>query len=190
MLQHALKEWAVLCEALARGRQSLLLRKGGIAEADDEFRVEQPRFWLYPTYVHQQNAGIQDDARPLLDHAEKHRPPTGKLRLEYWAEVGTVYRLHAELSALLLSHLHIWSEETVRSRFHYREPGLNLLEVRVYRAAEMHEIDELPEYAGCRSWVALKQGLPTAGSTPVLSDADHHIATKQIDMLLRPTAVA
>ena len=51
MLHWALKEWAVICRALAEGRQSLLLRKGGIAEAGGAFQVEQPRFWLLPTYV-------------------------------------------------------------------------------------------------------------------------------------------
>jgi len=190
MLHHALKEWAVICESLARGQQSLLLRKGGVAESDGPFRVEQERFWLFPTYVHQQNAGIQDDARPLLNHVEANRPPAGKLRLQYWAEVGTVYRLHAELSALLLSHLHIWSDKTVRSRFHYREPGLNVMVVRVHRSLIVHEIDDLPEYAGCRSWVELQPALPTDDSIPVLDDASYHIVTKQIDMLLAPTAFA
>ena len=31
MLRHAFKEWAVICKALAEGRQALILRKGGIA---------------------------------------------------------------------------------------------------------------------------------------------------------------
>ena len=32
MLDLALKEWAVICDLLATGRQTLVLRKGGIAE--------------------------------------------------------------------------------------------------------------------------------------------------------------
>ena len=32
MLQRAFKEWAVICEALGRGQQALILRKGGIEE--------------------------------------------------------------------------------------------------------------------------------------------------------------
>ena len=31
MLKHAFKEWAVICQALATGRQALVLRKGGVA---------------------------------------------------------------------------------------------------------------------------------------------------------------
>ena len=125
MLQHAFKEWAVICEALGQGKQSIILRKGGIAEPEGEFGVAETRFWLYPTFVHQQDAGIQDDLRPLLEQVKSHRPPEGRLRLQYWAEVSGGYHLRDEVPALLLSHLHFWAEETVRQRFHYRTPGFS-----------------------------------------------------------------
>ena len=63
MLKHAFKEWAVICQALADGKQALILRKGGIAEAGDDFQVEHTRFWLFPTFVHQQRDGIKPEAR-------------------------------------------------------------------------------------------------------------------------------
>lgn len=190
MLQHAFKEWAVICEALAQGRQSLILRKGGIAEKDGEFGVEHTRFWLFPTYSHQQQTGIQEDARPLLDAVEANRPPTGKLRLHLWVEVDGIYQLRDELSALLLSHLHCWSEDIVRQRFNYRAPGLFLLLVRVHRIPTPHVIDDLPAYAGCHSWVELAAPLSTELSTPVLSDNDFQIVRKQLSTLLSPTALA
>lgn len=190
MLKHAFKEWAVICESLAQGRQSLILRKGGIAENAGDFAVEHDRFWLYPTFLHQQADGIQPKAQPLLAEAIAKRPPTGMLCLEYWAEVVTVYRIHDELTAQLLSHLHCWSEETVRKRFHYRTPGLFLLVTRVHRAPHVHEIDERAEYDGCRSWVELHESLPIEGSTPVLDDRSFDIIRKQLDMLLTPTAFA
>ena len=37
MLRIAFKEWAAVCRALASGRQSLIIRKGGIAEAGGVF---------------------------------------------------------------------------------------------------------------------------------------------------------
>ena len=85
-LRHAFKEWAVICQALAEGRQSVVLRKGGIAEKTDEFQVEHTRFWLYPTYVHQQRDGVTADALPLLEQAEAERPPQGVVRLTHFAE--------------------------------------------------------------------------------------------------------
>src|SRR5207248_6056957 len=100
MLKHALKEWAVICQALAEGRQALLVRKGGIAEATGTFEVEQRRFWLFPTYVHQQRAGIKPDALPLLEQVESQRPPSGTIRLAHFAEVAGIYRLHDMVGGL------------------------------------------------------------------------------------------
>src|SRR5579884_3234518 len=102
-LQHAFKEWAVVCQALAQGTQSLILRKGGIEE---DFTLEQRRFWLYPTYTHQQNDGIKPEARPLLAEVEAQRPPAGIVRLSHWAEVTGIYRVHELMPALMLAHLH------------------------------------------------------------------------------------
>src|SRR5438067_946253 len=170
MLKHAFKEWAVICEALAEGRQALILRKGGIAEASGEFQLEQTCFWLYPTYVHQQRAGIKPEALPLLEQVEAQRPPAGTLRLAHFAEVVGVYELHDMVGALLIRGMHLWSDETVQARFAYRRPGLYVLLVRVYRAPQPLELPETAAYAGCRSWVELEHALPTAGATPVLDE--------------------
>ena len=62
MLKYAFKEWADICRALALGRQAIILRKGGIAERGGSFQAEHTRFWLYPTYVHQQRSGIRPEA--------------------------------------------------------------------------------------------------------------------------------
>ncbi len=190
MLRYAFKEWAVICRALAEGRQALILRKGGIAESGAAFTVEHPRFWLFPTYTHQQRAGIQPEALPLLEQAEAERPPAGTVRLSHFAEVAGVYHVHDLVPALLLAHLHLWSEETVRARFAYRTPGLYVLPVRVYRAAQTFDLPDLPEYAGCRSWVDLGRELPTDGAVPVLDDTAFRDLLRTLDQLLNPTALA
>jgi hypothetical protein len=188
MLKHALKEWAVICRALAEGRQALLLRKGGIAEDGGSFQLEHTRFWLYPTYVHQQRTGIREDALPLLEQVEAERPPTGVVRLTHFAEVSSgVYHVHDLPGALILSGLHLWSLEMVRSRFAYRTPGLFVVPVRVYRAAQAFELPESPAYAGCRSWVELDKELPDEG-TPVLTAEAFREVLRTLDDLLNPTA--
>jgi hypothetical protein len=169
-LRIAFKEWAVICKALAQGRQALILRKGGIAESHEGFRVEHSRFWLYPTYVHQQQAGICEAYRPLLAEVEAERPPAGRLRLQHFAEVTAVERLTTLQQAEALAGLHGWSADTVIARFHYREPGLYALFVRLYRVPTAWELEETPAYAGCKSWVELDRELPTTGAVPVLSD--------------------
>src|SRR3954454_16300490 len=61
-LQVALKEWATVCHALETGRQTVLLRKGGIYEAAGEFEVENREFLLFPTYLHQNLKMLKPDA--------------------------------------------------------------------------------------------------------------------------------
>jgi hypothetical protein len=187
-LRVALKEWAVICRALAIGRQAILLRKGGIAEEAGEFRLEHTRFWLYPTFVHQQRDDITEDARPLLEEVEADRPPPGTVRLSHFAEVPGVYELHDIVGALKLTGLHCWSMQTVQARFAYRHPGLFVLPVRVYRAREVVELPETAEYAGCRSWVELERELPTDEAVPVLDDAAFDEVLRTLDDRLRPTA--
>src|SRR6266852_8302567 len=109
MLKHALKEWAVICRALAEGRQALILRKGGIAETDGSFRLEHTRFWLFPTFMHQQREGIQSEALPLLQQVEAERPPPGIIRITHFAEVSGIYHVHDLAGALMLPSLHWWS---------------------------------------------------------------------------------
>jgi len=48
------KEWALVCEALGGGTQSIILRKGGIAEGRDGFRFKHDEFLLFPTLFHEQ----------------------------------------------------------------------------------------------------------------------------------------
>jgi hypothetical protein len=188
MLRIAFKEWAVICRALAAGRQALILRKGGIAEGQGEFRPEHLRFWLYPTYQHQQQAGVKPAAAELLAQAEADRPPAGVLRLTHFAEVEGVYDVRSLAGALALDDLHLWSAETVRQRFEYRRPGLYVLPVRVFRAPEAVELPERPECAGCKTWVELEREMPTDGATPVLSDEQFRGVLSSLSLRLNPTA--
>jgi hypothetical protein len=188
MLRYALKEWAAICEALAEGRQQLILRKGGIAEPGGGFRLEQTRFWLYPTFAHQQRKGLRDEGLSLLEKAE--RPPEGTVRLTHFAEVDGVYHVKSKMAALILAHLHFWSEEAVSARFDYRAPGLYVLPLRVYRAARSYEIPERPEYRGCHSWVELEEELSDEGATPVRDAEALRDLHRSLDLLLRPTALA
>jgi hypothetical protein len=188
VLKHAFKEWAVICRALAEGKQSLIIRKGGIAESD--FQLSHTRFWLFPTYTHQQREGIKPEAMPLLEEVERDRPPANLVRLSHFVEVAGVYHVHNVVGALLLEHLYLWSEETIRKRFAYRSPGLYLMPVRVYRAPVIHEVPDTAYYGGCRTWVELEKELATDGATPVLSDQAFHDLQVTIESALNPTALA
>ena len=64
-MRTAFKEWAVIVDALGRGQQILILRKGGISEGPGGFQVEQPEFLLFPTL--EQDIDTRE-ARPVLEN--------------------------------------------------------------------------------------------------------------------------
>ncbi len=169
----AFKEWAVTCHALAAGRQSLLLRKGGIHERNGRFEVEHKEFWLFPTRFHQDLDEIRDEARPLLQQVVAEAPLPGFVSLSLYAMVDDVIELTDESLLSRLNNLQILAGHTLHERFHYRQPGLFVLPVRIYRRAEPVTLVDTPHFAGCRTWVDLEQDIDTAGLTPVLTDAAH-----------------
>jgi hypothetical protein len=189
LLTYALKEWAVICTALASGRQSLILRKGGISEAAGDFQVEHRRFWLFPTYLHEGAKGLRPDALPLLEKVKSETPTPGVIRITHFADITGIYLLHDIVGALRLADLHVWSSGTVQSRFAYRHPGLSVLALRVYRALTPAVLVDDPTYAGCRSWVRLEQALPTEGATPILDDAVFASFERDLANRLNPTAL-
>lgn len=156
----ALKEWAVVCEALRQGRQNLLLRKGGIHEGPDGFRPEYDRFWLYPTRFHQSAEELQSAAHDLLQAVRQDRPPTGRIQLSLHAQVERTWHLRHESQLSCLDGLHILSSDIVRERFVYRRPGLFVMSVAVRELPQSLELDDDPVYAGCHSWVPLRANLP------------------------------
>ena len=49
----ALKEWATVLEAMAKGEQLVLIRKGGLIEPGSGFELVANTFVFYPTFEHQ-----------------------------------------------------------------------------------------------------------------------------------------
>jgi hypothetical protein len=161
----AFKEWAGVCAALAEGRQSLIVRKGGIAEGPRGFAPEHDTFWLYPTQVHQAEQGLRIAATTS--------PPTGPSQmvpLSALAVVDSIAFVEREETLAALFELHVWTEETLLRRFHYRKPGLWVLGVRVFRRSDPHWLDVSVEHAGCKTWVSLDPTLATHGCEPVLDE--------------------
>jgi len=165
----ALKEWAVVCQALAEGKQIFLLRKGGIQ--DPAFHPEK-EFLLYPTLEHQTPEDVREEFQDLFRRypsfdEEEFIPISHAAQLVQDIEITS-----QETLTPLLKH-HIWSPAYIEKRFSYKpEKPLHLLLVRVYRLKKgrLHDYDV--RYAGCKSWVELSEAIPTQGATPVLSDED------------------
>jgi len=185
----AFKEWAAIDAALGDGIQTLIVRKGGIHEGRDGFRVAYGEFWIFPTYVHEAAAALEPEAATLLARALAGRPVGGLLQLAHYAVVHDVYEIHDEGLLARIAGEHIWSAKTIGERFHYRQPGLFVLVVRMYTAGVAHVIPDSPHFAGCRSWVELPVELSTAGLEPVLSDDEFARRRERIGEALRRTTI-
>jgi hypothetical protein len=165
----AFKEWAGVCDALADGRQTIVLRKGGIREGPGPgaFVPEHGEFWLYPTAVHQAQQGLRSAPAP----GPVGTVTTGAtIPISILARVERVDRIRDEATLPALEDFHVLTAETVRGRFHYRTPGLWILVTRIWRRDPAVEIVATPEHAGCKTWVMLDQPLPTSGLSPALED--------------------
>ena len=121
----ALKEWAVVCAALVVGRQTVLLRKGGIAEGAEGFRPEHDQFWLMPTRFHQSAEELTPAGADLLPEVEALQPVEGVIRLELYARIEGVFRVEAVVGVIRARGPAYSSRpETMQDRFRYRTPGL------------------------------------------------------------------
>jgi hypothetical protein len=169
----ALKEWAVLVDAMARGDIVAMVRKGGIREQRAGFQVRHDRFLLYPTYFHEKAAEVAPRLAGGLAASHARRPAEGRLRLEYVASVAAVWPVADEALLPAIAHEHGLAAEAVASRFHYRNrPGVQVVAVRLARLPQPVEVAEARRYTGCVSWVELDEAVDVAGSTPLLSEAE------------------
>lgn len=171
-MKTAFKEWAVICKALASGRQALILRKGGIVEAGGEFRPDQPEFFLFPTFSHQSRDSVVPEAWPLLSDMEADEPEAGTIVLRHFGVVSDAMRVKSLSAALRLRGEHIWADEVVEERFHRWRDFIYALAVRVYALPQPVVLPLEEEYTGCKSWIELNRDVSIAGSMPVLSDEE------------------
>lgn len=168
----ALKEWASVIRVLAEGGQILVLRKGGIAEETRRFELKSQAFYLYPTYEHQRphlvkpayQAGVEKSLAEFVPDA-----PT--VELTVYAEAVHDLEVHSLEQLEKLYPYHMWSEGLAAERLRWKakEP-LHVLLLRVYELEQPVQVEILPEYSGCRSWIELVPPPPAVNRRPVLSD--------------------
>jgi len=168
------KEWAVVCEAMGRGRQSIILRKGGIAEGREGFSFKYPEFFLFPTWFHEQPQKVRSDrgigSLPMGHGLES----PCQIEIRYSARIESSHTITSWDIAQALEPLHILRPDVVRERFEYDEaPGLHVAFVRVFRLKPSWSFPNEKRYGGCRSWVTLPAIPGNVRFEPILSDAEH-----------------
>ena len=166
----AFKEWTLICDALGRGAQSLIIRKGGIAEGRDGFRFKHADFLLFPTLFHEQVTKLKLPADTALPQARED----GQHVVTYAAHVDWTRDVTDWGKVQALAPFHLWSEAEIEKRFRQDDaPGVSVALVRISRLSAPLVFPDSPKYGGCRSWIELPE-LPAGTSlVPVLGDAAH-----------------
>ena len=189
--QVALKEWAVTEQALAQGRQILLLRKGGIHEEGKDFRVIHPEFLLYPTYEHQREDLLQPEYQTGLRALLAEPRNEDQINFSHWAKVEEVIEVSEQAKVDHLSPHHIWTNAYAQSRLHWKPMlPLSVLLLRVYRMEQPVTVPFLPEYRGCTSWVEVLTPVSLGRLQPVLGDEDFRQRVDQVKDRLGMAAIA
>ena len=171
--QMALKEWAVTCQALARGEQVLLLRKGGIHEDGKDFRVIHREFLLYPTYEHQKADLLRTEHQPALSALLEQPRESDKITFSHFAKAEEVLEVADQEKVDDLEPHYIWTTAYAQSRLHWKPMlPLSVMLLRTYRMEGPVTVPWLPEYGGCTSWVEVLSDVPLGNLEPVLSDAE------------------
>jgi hypothetical protein len=167
----ALKEWAVLVDAMAHGDLIAMIRKGGIREHRAGFDVRHDRFLLYPTFFHEKLNELDARFHPTLASSHASRPPEGTIELRYVASVAAVWQV-TELERLRAIHTeHGLTWNAVESRFRYRDdPRVHVVAVRLAKLSAMVSLPEARRYTGCVSWVKLDTDVDVSGAIPVIGD--------------------
>src|SRR6185369_4419172 len=101
-MRTAFKEWAIVVDALGRGEQIMILRKGGISEGRGGFKMEHDEFLLFPSQFHQQRDSVITSAQRRYDEIAPNFPPAEEVRIDYFAGVIEWRKLESLAEARML----------------------------------------------------------------------------------------
>lgn len=181
----ALKEWAVVVEALGQGQQILLIRKGGIQDPQGAFHLEHREFFLYPTLEHQNEEAVRPEFRQRFKESLAAPKESKAVSLGVYGGVSYVGQIRDPKQLEDLERYHIWTPEFFEKRLQYRPAAPTVVVVlRAYRLPKIIPHPVQPEYIGCKSWVELSESLPVEGAQPVVDNQRFRTALVEISSRL------
>ena len=159
------KELASVCQAIAIGRQSVLLRKAGIRETTSESGFGTKSFYLLPTHYHEKDA----------------KGPTADFQISVRVDVLRSGDLLDWSQIEKLLPFTAYNPKTIREHFDSRDQ--KLLHFALVRPFLLQPIWPLPssaELRGCRSWFDLPPP-PSSIRESAISETEQ---TRQTALLL------
>jgi hypothetical protein len=186
-MSNGFKEWALICDALGAGKQSVILRKGGIAEGRAGFRFAHDDFLLFPTLFHEQLERLKLPAETPKPAAR----PDGQIEIRYRARVEWTFDVTDPALLPRLAPFHLWRDEIVEERFRYDEKqAISLAFIRVYRLSSPFVFPDAPRYGGCRSWVTLPDPPAEITAEAVLDEETHRARERALREIVGAPAPA
>ena len=175
------KEWTLVCDALGGGEQSVILRKGGIAEGRAGFRFQHEDFLLFPTLFHEQVSKLKLPSSTPLPQAVPNGQITIKYRVQVeWTKDVTDWKIVRQLAPF-----HLWQEAEIEKRFHQDDKqSVSLAFVRASRFSQPFVLPDSPRYGGCRSWVQLPEVPAEIATSFVIDEAIHRDRERQLKAAL------
>lgn len=168
----ALKEWATVLEAMARGEQTILVRKGGLIEPGSGFELISNAFIFYPTFEHQAVNYLREPYGAYFERAAGQRAPEGQIRIELFGLAAASWQVRDPAVLDRLREDHIYNDAFLSQRLKWQpDQPLVIAAVRAFRFPAPRNLLVSPRYAGCKSWVELDAPVPLVGLQPVLDDA-------------------
>ncbi|MFC3798427.1 DUF1802 family protein [Cohnella sp. GCM10012308] len=168
----ALREWAVAVKALEAGKQIIVLRKGGIAEETKEFRLESPKFFLFPSYEHQREHLVKPGASPsVAETVAAYEKAPNTVVVSSYAEVVEDIEVTDSETLRKLDPFHLWTENYAEERLKWKKTKpLHVLLLRVFVLDQPVAIPNDERYGGCKSWIDLGEPLSALKARPALED--------------------
>ena len=138
----AFKEWSSIVDVLGQGKQSIILRKGGIAEEEGDFTLKGKKFLLFPTLFHEEEKMLKLQWLPFMD-GNRFYPNANTVKIKYYAEVADAILIKEWDKVAALNNWHAWKEEVIKERFERWDKNVNLLVLQVFELPNVQEIEIL-----------------------------------------------
>lgn len=170
------KDWDVVCQAMGAGTQSVILRKGGLAEGRNGFQWRHRNFFLFPTQYHEQMQKVRQEFQGKW--TLQSLSPDSEICIRYFFKVEEAHWVDSKEKLYRLYPFHIYTQEVIDERFSYNQEkqgeGITVAFGRTYRLDPVWQFADSPKYGGCRSWLEKLPCIPKdLQLSPILSDTEY-----------------
>ena len=167
---NTLKEWATVVKALEQGKQTVILRKGGILETASGFNIESKKFFLFPTWEHQETKHVKPEFHNFLTDVLDKKPDDGLNKISSYAEILFEKDVSSMDTINELSPFHVWSDSYIEERKNWKpEKPMKAVFLKTMKIPEFN-LPLQPEFQGCKSWIEINSNFQEGKSA--LKDND------------------